>query len=155
MGAEGYFGRGNALSSVRDTRAAGANNRFYSTDFQRKFFYGGLLRVACEFCPSYLASFSLGIDRSQFLTKRILTFDPTVTTTFVSRTKGFNGVLFGLGFEKHFGHFGVGLDLKMIQYRRQQTADPVAVPAGQGPATMNFSIRPIIYSAAFRLCYVF
>jgi hypothetical protein len=149
MGPEIYLGRGNALSSVTATTPdALGNNRYYSTDFQRKFFYGGLIRVAYFFCPDLLGSASLGIDRSQFLTKR------TLNTNLINRTKGFNGFLFGLGLEKHFGHLGFGFDLKLIQYRRQLTSDPVNLAAGAA-GDLNFSVRPVVYSAALRLCYLF
>ena len=155
MGPEFYFGRGNALSNVTDIRRdpAGVNNRFYSTDFQRKFFYGGLIRVGYQFCRDYLISFALGIDRSQFLTKRVLVLVPTIIPTIVQRTKGFNGFLYGLGFEKHFEHIIVGLDLKLIQYRRQLTQDDFTLPTG--PASTNLSVRPVLYSAALRFCYRF
>jgi len=148
MGMEAYLGRGNALSSVTATTPdALGNNRYYSTDFQRKFFYGGLIRVGHFFCPDLLGAISLGIDRSQFLTKRAL------NANIINRTKGFNGFLFGLGVEKHYGHLGVGLDLKLIQYRRQLTSDPVDLAAGAGH--LNFSVRPVMYSVALRLCYLF
>ncbi|MGV8949417.1 MAG: hypothetical protein ACOH2E_08710 [Candidatus Paracaedibacter sp.] len=148
MGPEVYFGRGNATSSVTaTTRDALGNNRYYSTDFQRKFFYGGLIRVGYLFCPDLLGILSLGIDRSQFLTKR------TLTTNSISRTKGFNGFSLGGGLEKHFGHFGFGVDFKLIQYRRQLTSDPVVLNAVKRDLT--FSVRPIVYSAALRFCYLF
>jgi hypothetical protein len=148
MGPEVYLGRGNAMSSfTATTQDALGNNRYYSTDFQRKFFYGGLIRVGYLFCPDLLGSLSLGLDRSQFLTKR------TLTTNFINRTKGFNGVSLGAGVEKHFGHFGFGLDVKLIQYRRQLTSDRVGAVAGAGD--LNFSVRPIVYSAALRFCYLF
>jgi hypothetical protein len=152
MGPEVYFGRGNAMSSVTATTQDGVGNRYYSTDFQRKFFYGGLIRVGYLFCPDLLGSLSLGIDRSQFLTKR------TLATNLINRTKGFNGVSFGCGLEKHFGHFGFGLDVKLIQYRRQRTTDPVTlgvVQLGAVQSDLSFSVRPIIYSAALRFCYLF
>ena len=148
MGPEVYFGRGNARSTVTaTTQDALGNNRYYSTDFRRKFFYGGLIRIGYLFCPDLLGTLSLGIDRSRFLTKR------TLTTNFISRTKGFNGVSFGVGVEKHLGHFGFGLDIKLIQYRRQLTTDPVTLNAVNRDLT--FSVRPIVYSAALRFCYLF
>lgn len=159
LGPEVYFGRGNALSNVSaNSLDAAGNSRLYSTDFQRKFFYGGLIRIGYLFCPDFLGSFSLGIDRSQFLTKRILTNSPAapiaVLPTIITRTRGLNGFIFGMGLEKHFGHLGVGLDLKFIQYRRQLTMDKVNAPVGQS-GIINLSVRPIIYSAAIRLCYLF
>jgi hypothetical protein len=155
VGPEFFFGRGNATSNVTDTRLnpAGANYRFYSTDVQRKFFYGGLIRIGHNFCNDYVVSLSFGIDRSQFLTKRILAIDPLARATVIKRTKGFNGFLYGVGLERSFKHVIVGIDLKLTQYRRQLTEDPVSITTG--PANTNLSVRPIIYSAGIRLCYRF
>lgn len=155
MGPEFFFGRGNASSNVTDTRLdpGGVNYRFYSTDFQRKFFYGGLIRIGHNFCDDYVVSLSFGIDRSQFLTKRILALDPLAKATVIRRTKGFNGFLYGVGLERRFKHVIVGIDLKLTQYRRQLTEDPVRITTG--PANTQLSVRPIIYSAGIRLCYRF
>lgn len=148
MGPEFFFGRGNAGSSFffNDT----ANNS-YSNNFQRKFFYGGLIRVGSDFCHNYFTWFSVGIDRSQFMTKRVLTLAVAPIGTYLaSRTKGFNGVLIGLGIERSFKNVIVGLDLKRIQYKRQLPTDDF----GNG-ASLFLSVRPVIYSAAIRLCHRF
>jgi len=157
IGPEFFFGRGNALSNVSDARQTpdGLNNRFYSTDFQRKFFYGGLIRVGYLFCEKYFPSLSFGIDRSQFRTKRILALDPGPNrqATVIDRTKGFNGFLFGIGFERHFKHLILGVDLKLIQYRRQSNDDSVVI--ANSPAASRLSVRPVMYTAGLRLCYRF
>jgi hypothetical protein len=157
IGPELYFGRGNTRSTVTNTTttnpAVPGQTRLYSTEFARKFFYGGLIRIGYHFCRDYLVSFSLGIDRSQFLTKRYFALDSSVNPTVISRTKGFNGVLFGLALERQFKHFIVGVDFKLIQYRRQQTQDPV--PITNSPAVSNFSVRPVLYVAGIRLAYQF
>jgi len=155
IGPEFFFGRGNALSNVSDTRLdpAGAINRFYSTDFQRKFFYGGLVRIGYLFCEKYFLSLSIGIDRSQFRTKRIFALDPNFVANVIDRTKGFNGFLFGVGFEKLFKNFIIGIDFKLIQYRRQSNDDSLVIT--NIPASSNLSIRPVMYTTGIRLCYRF
>lgn len=156
IGPEIYLGRGNTRSTITDAshvNPANGQKRLYVTEFARKFFYGGLIRIGYHFCRDYLVSFSLGIDRSQFLTKRYFALDSTVTPTIINRTKGFNGVLFGLGLEKRIKSLIVGIDLKLIQYRRQLTMDPISIPTS--PAASNFSARPILYIAGLRLAYVF
>ncbi|MBM3632126.1 MAG: hypothetical protein FJX03_00235 [Alphaproteobacteria bacterium] len=157
MGPEFYVGRGSALSSLVDTRpdSTTTNSRVYSTDFQRKLFFGGQLRTGFFFCKNYLASFSFGIDRSFFLTKRVLAFDAraAVSPTLVNRTKGFNGLLFGLGLEKHWNHFLVGLDVKLIRFRSQ--TNDVSLPIATSPAVSNFTVRPVLYSIGLRMGYKF
>ena len=157
MGPEFYVGRGSALSSLVDTRpdSTTTNSRVYSTDFQRKLFFGGQLRAGFFFCKNYLASFSIGIDRSFFLTKRILAFDAraAVQPVLVNRTKGFNGLLFGLGLEKHWNHFLVGIDVKLIRFRSQ--TNDVSLPIATSPAVSNFTARPVLYSIGLRLGYKF
>ena len=146
IGPEFFFGRGNATSNV--TQADVALNQYY-TDFQRKFFFGGLIRAGYEFYKNYLITLALGIDRSQFSTKRI--YVPVgAGANFVQRTKSLNGFLYGVGFEKHFKNIIIGLDLKLTQYRRRLTQDIVSPTI-----TMHFSVRPIIYSAGLRICYRF
>jgi hypothetical protein len=148
MGPEFFMGRGNATSNVS---YADSLNNYYSTDVQRKFFYGDLIRIGTDFCKDYFTWVSFGIDRSQFWTKRALVITGApIGANIVSRTKGFNGFLFGLGLERSFHHVIAGLDLKVIQYRRQ---DPVDIMGGG--VSLNLNVRPIIYSAALRLCYRF
>ncbi|MBX9804964.1 MAG: hypothetical protein K2Y18_04320 [Alphaproteobacteria bacterium] len=156
MGIEGYIGRGNSLSSVIDIRAdlGGVNNRYYSTDILRKVFYGGLVRIGYLFCQDNFLYVSLGLDRSQFTTKRVLTNQPAPTlSNIINRTRGYNGFLFGFGFEKHIGHFVVGAELRNIQYKRQNPSDDVIIPPNVGSLSMSF--RPIIYSALVRFAYRF
>jgi len=155
IGPEIYFGRGNTRSTITDTTHPDnlGNQRLYSTEFARKFFYGGLIRIGVHFCQEYFLSLSFGIDRSQFLTKRYFALDPAVNPTVVSRTKGFNGFLYGIGFERQYKNIIVGVDFKLIQYRRQQTQDSITIT--NSPATSNFYVRPVLYIAGIRLAYRF
>jgi len=156
IGPEFYFGRGNTRSTVTDTVQKDPNNgnyRLYSADYARKFFYGALLRVGYQFCRDYLVAFSLGIDRSQFNMRRYFAIAPTVPPTVINRTRGINGIVFGLGLERHFKNFLFGIDFKLIQFRRQQTQDNV--PVANAVASSIMFVRPIMYVAGLRLAYVF
>ena len=158
IGPEIYAGRGNALSAVKDVRLdpfVGGENRLYSTDFQRKSFYGILMRVGYQFCEKYLVSLSLGIDRSQFSIERSLHYDGTVPATLIKRTPWLNGVVLGVGLERIFNQFIVGLDCRMIQYRKYNSVDNVDVAAGVTPAFLNFSVQPKITMVSLRVSYRF
>jgi hypothetical protein len=155
IGPEVYLGRGNARSTVTDSNHVDnlGNNRFYSTDYARKLFYGALMRIAYEFCPKYFASFSLGFDRSQFQIRRYFSLDPLVPATIINRTRTLNGYIIGFGLDKFFKQFVVGLEFKVIQYRRQQITDSITIT--NAPASSNLAVRPVIYHAGIRLAYKF
>lgn len=58
IGPEFYFGRGNARSTVTDTLdvdPVSGNRRLYSTEFQRKFFYGGSFALVITFAKITLS----------------------------------------------------------------------------------------------------
>jgi len=150
MGPEVYLGRGGNFSSIRDARVVAGANRYYATDFQRKLFYGALLRVGPHFCDHYFAYLSLGLDTGYFTTTRVLA---TSQSSLIKKTRSFNGLSYGFGIERQVSKVNVGFDLKLIQYRRQITDD--GVPLATGPAILRFTVRPIIYSASLRVSYRF
>lgn len=157
IGPELFLGRGATLSSVKDTRLdLVPETRFYTTDFQRKLFYGALVRLGYQFCTDYLTYLSVGYDRSQFLISRAITNDQVnQPTTMTQYTKWFNGFLLGLGLEKKIASLIVGVDLRMVKYRRRKFVDNMNVPQGIGPGFLSFSVRPIIYTVGLRLSYQF
>lgn len=161
MGPEIYIGRGSTASSFSDTRLDPFNNapnfesRNYTTDFQRKFFSGILMRFGYHFCEKYLTYLSLGFDRSQFFIKRTLHHQIGVETTAVKRTKTLNGTVLGIGLERAFDQFIVGFDFKAIQYRTYNSVDNVLVAPGVTPAFLNFSVQPKIKMFSLRIAYRF
>jgi opacity protein-like surface antigen len=158
VGPEVCVGRGNTTSSVSDVRLdpfGGGENRIYKTDFQRKLFYGALIRFAYQFYQEYLVYLSAGVDHSQFSIKRTLHHQATVPATSIQRTKNMNGTVFGLGVEKNFNQFIVGFDIKMIQYRKYNVVDDVRVAHGVDPAFLNFPVQPKIRMFSLRVAYRF
>lgn len=159
IGPELYVGRGSTISSFNDTRKDTANlNRFYKTDFQRKAFWGGLARVGYNFYKDYLAYLSGGYEGGQFSIASVITNDPeNVTTTQTHHTKWFNGFSYGLGVEKRMACFKVGVDLRAVQYGRKTFVNSMNVNATNGvlPASFRISLRPIIYTGALRISYLF
>jgi hypothetical protein len=158
IGPEIYLGRGNTLSSVKDTRSdpfVPGFFRTYSTDFQRKLFGGAVIRLGYQFCENYLAYLSFGADRSQFSLERAFRYNDDVPGTLIKKTKGLNGAVFGAGLEKSVDKFIVGIDCRVIQYRRYNSVDPLQVSPGNEPASINFSLKPTIINLSLRVAYRF
>lgn len=157
MGPEVFLGRGTTLSSLKDTRLdTTPENRFYMTDFQRKTFYGALVRLGFQFCQTYFTYLSVGVDRAQFsITRAIANDQGNVPTTRAQYTKWFNGFLLGVGFEKTIASLKVGIDLRMVNYRKRSFGDSMNVAPGIAPALLSFSARPVVYSAGLRISYLF
>ena len=108
IGPELYVGRGNTKDSLNNTHAGiqptlgGGYNVYYSTSIQRKYFYGALIRLGYKFCNTYLGSVSIGIERGQFLRKRVSdNYNPDALPTTINKTKNINGFLLGVGLEKN------------------------------------------------------
>ena len=158
IGPEIFFGRGNALSSVRDSRLDPFNEtRFYVADFQRKHFYGILARAGYQFCNSYLAYLALGWEQGRFSLFRAISADQVnATPTSISDTsKTLNAILFGLGIEKRISPFNVGLDFRISRYQRITSLGKINPLPPLGTGDLYFSFRPQVYTAALRISYEF
>jgi hypothetical protein len=162
VGPEVFLGRGNTISSLKDSRfdVLAAATRVYVADLQRRYFYGALIKAGYQFCKTYTAYLGVGFDQSQFRATKILAVDPATgapgtPTTFANRTKWLGGILFGVGIEKQIECFSVGLDFRMTQYRKFSLSDSLIVNPLVAPGSMSFSTKPKVYQGSLRVCYHF
>lgn len=160
IGPEIYLGQGTGKDTVKSTYSdnLAGEGRTYTADFKRKLFYGILVRTGWNFWQDYFGYLSLGLDFSQFRTDREMitrtNFNPPNVNT-LRQTKKLTGFVAGIGVEKRFGSFCVGMDFKRIAYKQQNFFDILKPDPGISPNQLAFSAKPRIYSLSLRFSYFF
>ena len=155
---EVYIGHGSGQITLQETAhdpAAPANKGYQST-FKQSLTLGIVLRAGFYLTGDNNFLYGLiGIDRSKFENKFTMSSNDLlnpVTTFFEKRSKFLKSTIFGIGFERKFNTFKVGIDSRYMPYSEWNNYSKT-VATSNDKITVRF--RPKIFSTSLTFAYIF
>lgn len=156
-----YFGHGSGQMTLQGHESiqdlGGRIEKDYQSTFKQSLTMGLALRAGFYLSGDNNFLYALtGIDCSKFENKFMLSSSfvhiHPVPTLFEKRSKFLKSTIFGVGFERKFNTFKVGIDCRYMPYSTWGNYSRVAAESND---KITIQIRPKIISTNLTLCYVF
>lgn len=156
---EAYFGRGNTDITLQASAVDPAipTDKGLQSTLLHTLTLGFIVRAGfyLENCQNNLLYLLIGVDRSKFENKFAFSsgdVGASVPTVFDKRQKWLNSPIFGLGFERKFTNFKVGVDIRFASY---STWGNYTRTAAVSDDVLSIQFKPKLISTSLTLCYVF
>jgi hypothetical protein len=155
---EVYIGHGSGQITLQESGhdPLAPANRGYQSTFKQSLTLGIALRAGFYLTGDNNFLYGLiGIDRSKFENKFTLSSNDLlnpVTTFFEKRSKFLKSTIFGIGFERKFNTFKVGIDSRYMPYSEWNNYSKT-VATSNDKITVRF--RPKIFSTSLTFAYIF
>ena len=153
-----YIGQGSALT-LKESAFAEADNamKTYKSTLKQSLAVGAVLRAGFYLTGDNNFLYGLvGIDRSKFENKFMLSstemHGEAVPTLVEKRRKFFNSPVFGIGFERKFNAFKVGIDCRYTSYSAWGNYSKKILVSED---TLSISLKPKITSTSLTFCFLF
>ncbi len=153
-----YIGRGSILT-LKESAFAEADNamKTYKSTLKQSLAVGAVLRSGFYLTGDNNFLYGLvGIDRSKFENKFMLSSTEmhgvAIPTLVEKRRKFFNSPVFGVGFERKFNAFKVGIDCRCTSYSGWGNYSKKILVSDD---TLSISLKPKITSTSLTFCYLF
>ncbi len=155
---EVYIGHGSGQITLQESGhdLITVSDRSYQSTFKQSLALGIVLRAGFYLTGDNNFLYGLiGIDRSKFENKFTLSSTDLlvpIPTFFEKRSKFLKSTIFGIGFERKFNTFKVGIDSRYMPYSEWNNYSKT-VATSNDKITVRF--RPKIFSTSLTFAYIF
>jgi len=156
-----YLGQGSVEATLQESGVDPAipSGKGLQSSLKRNFTMGFVTRFGFYLsgCQNNLAYLLVGLDQSRFQNTFALSSGPDaggnqVPTLFEKRSKWLSGRIIGLGFERKFNHFKLGVD---VRYTFYSSWGGYSRQAAISDDVISIQFKPRIISTSLTFCYLF
>lgn len=153
-----YIGQGSAEMTKRESvyDPTPATKELQST-LRQRLSMGFVMRAGIYLtnCRNNFLHILIGIDQSKFENKFVLTNTDALGNTpplFEKRSKFLRSSIIGIGFERKFNKFKLGIDIRYLNY---SAWDKYSAKAAGTHDVISITLKPKIISTTLNICYLF